>query len=233
MNSASVMASYHDAIKILKSSNLYKDINNRRQLTLENSKFSTEFIKISKSEDYDEIFKTALRNSDYDIILIDDSFFQFSCSKGNIDEGVIRYAFYENPRSYPVYEEFLISLGFTYEECGDEFFVDYEQEMEEAKLKRNIMPIRYDYDHRLYDSFKHSISHIHFGHNNETRVSTSTVLNPAKFVSFVVRNVYPKVWNNAFQDDYFRDLCLSAKRACHPVKDNFFDDIERGLLHIT
>ena len=235
MNIASIRASLDDARCILKQAGVFKDYNKSRKLTLDVMKFSEEFIKNSQLEDYDLIHKTAMRNSDYDFLLNDDSFFQFSCVNegGNLEKGIIRYAFYENPRVYPTYEEFLVLNGFSYEDCGEEFYMDFEQEIEEAKLKKNVTPIRYDYDHRFFKPVEHSISHIHIGHNNDIRISTSTILNPAKFVSFVLRNVYPKIWNNAFMnDEAFKELCLSSRRSCHQVNENYFEDDEKGLLHI-
>ncbi|WP_339241298.1 DUF2290 domain-containing protein [Paenibacillus sp. FSL F4-0243] len=234
MNIASISTSINLVPKLLKESGLFKDSNKTRKFTLEFGKYSEEFVSVCQSDDYDSIYKVAMKNMDYDFLLMDDSILQFSCTSDTdtLDEGIIRYAFYENPRTYRTYEEFLSDLDATYEECGDEFLQYYEQEISEAKLKSYVTPIRYDYNYELYTPIEHSISHIHLGHNNNVRVATSKILTPAKFVSFVLRNVYTKKWINAYRNDAFKEICLTAHQTCHPINTAYFTSEEKKLLHI-
>ncbi|MEK5024523.1 DUF2290 domain-containing protein [Paenibacillus sp. FSL M7-1046] len=234
MNKASILKSINDAKNLLSESDLLKDVNKSRKFTLDFGKYSREFMEVFQSDNYDEIYKKAMKNMDFDFLLIDDSFFQFSCTseEDTIDEGNLRYAYFENPRKYDTYEEFLAKCGFSYEECGEEFYFEYEQEIAEAKLKDSVTPIRYDYDYGLYTPIEHSISHFHFGHNNNIRVATSKILTPTKFVSFVMRNMYTKKWMQAFTNEKFKTTCLTARQACHPIDERFFTEDEKLLLHI-
>jgi hypothetical protein len=236
LNIGSLIDSLNDVKSILKSVDVYKKSNTSRKMDLSPNKFSEEFIKVSQTEDYDLIFKTAMKHSDYDFLLIDDSLFQFSCKlneNGGLVKGVIRYAFYENPRVYPTYEEFLYHLGIPHEECGDAFMKDYEQEIDEARLKDSVTPIRYDYDYRLYEPIHHPISHIHIGHNNEIRIPCDKILTPAKFVNFVLSNFHRKQWKKSYQHEQFKDLALSIKRSCYPIESDTFTREEKELLYMS
>ncbi|MDA2261063.1 DUF2290 domain-containing protein [Bacillus cereus group sp. Bc200] len=235
MNVGSILDSLNDVKRILKGIELYKETNKTRKMSLFIDKYSEEFIKSSQGNNYELIYKTAMKNTDYDFLLVDDSFFQFSCMlvDGNLDKGSIRYAYYENPRSYPTYENFLENLGFTYEECGDEWRLDYEREIDEARLKNSVTPIRYDYDFKIYQPIHHPVSHIHIGHNNDVRIASSKILTPAKFVSFVLRNTYKKQWKSAFSKEEFKDLCRSTKHSCYDLDRSLFVQEERDFLFMN
>ncbi|OAK17196.1 DUF2290 domain-containing protein [Bacillus wiedmannii] len=234
MNIAGILDSLKDVKKILKESELYKETNQTRKMSLNIGKYSEQFIKLSQKKDYEKLYKVAMENMDYDFLLKDDSFFQFSCvlSNNKLEEGTIRYAYYENPRSYNTYEQFLEGNGFEYSECGEELRLEYEQEIAEARLKNSVTPIRYDYDFKLYEPIHHPISHIHIGHNNDVRIPLSKILTPAKFVNFVLRNAYSKQWKVAFQNESFQDLCISTKNSCYDVQDTFFQKKEKDFLYM-
>jgi hypothetical protein len=235
LNPGSLLDSTNYAKKILKAVGVFKSDNKTRKMTLNNSKFSDEFIKISQKNDYSNIYKTAMEYSDYDFILKDDSFFQFSCTLngGDVEKGSIRYSYYQNPLEYPTYEDFLEQNGFLYEECRDEFILDYEQEIAESKLKENVTYIRYDYDYALYEPVHHPISHIHFGHNNNIRVAVSKILTPEKFVIFILRNIYNKDWDKLYKsNNEFKKTCINGKKRCKKINHKYFSREERKLLYI-
>lgn len=155
-----------DEVKyLLSEANILKYENTSRARSIVNAKLSAEFLSIMYSDDYDNIYKTAMKNNDFDFVLIDDSFIQFSAIKGENElvDGKIRFAYFPNPRSYQTYHEFLEENGFSYDEVGDELAEVYEQYISEAKLKNFVTPIRYDYDYRSYDMTNHSVSHLHIG----------------------------------------------------------------------
>ncbi|WP_070120434.1 DUF2290 domain-containing protein [Bacillus marinisedimentorum] len=235
MNIGSFLSSLRDVKYTLKEAELLKEINTTREITLDFGKFSESFLQVFQKNDYSKIYRTAMENNDYDFLLTDDSFFQFSCTpkEGNLEHGSIRYAYYENPRNYPTYEEFIETIGFSYEQCRDEFQNEYEQSIAEAKLKNTVTPIRYDYDFQLYEPIHHPISHIHIGHNNELRLPSDKILTPAKFVNFVLQNTYRRQWKSTFQNDKFRNKVLTAKRRCFKVDDSYFTRDEQEFLFIV
>ena len=74
-----------DEVKLLLSeANILKYENTSRARSIVNTKLSAEFLSIMYSDDYDNIYKTAMKNNDFDFVLFDDSFIQFSAIKGEI-----------------------------------------------------------------------------------------------------------------------------------------------------
>ncbi|TYQ13103.1 UNVERIFIED_CONTAM: hypothetical protein Cloal_4152 [Acetivibrio alkalicellulosi] len=235
MNLAAIFDSMSNVKSILKETELFKLENRTRKKSITIDKFSDEFIKISQKTEYDILYKTAMKYGDYDYILTDDSFFQFSCTLNNedLETGSIRYAYFQNPREYPTYNDFLKENGFSYHDCGDELLFEYEQEIAESKFRAVIYPIRYDYDYKLYKPIHHAISHLHIGHESNIRITLSKIITPEKFVIFVLRNIYRKHWSKAFNNSQeFRELCMKCKLKCAEVKDMFFSEEEKNFLHL-
>jgi len=238
MNVAFLLDNLNEAKSLLKNINLLKIENSTRARTLKPNKFSSKFWAVctDKKYNYHEIYQIAMENSDYDFILTDDSFFQFSCDSydHNTGKGRIRYAFYQNPRKYPTYDEFLIDNGFLIDECGDMFYEDYEQFICEAELRRKITTIRYDYNFCDYRPPYHPVSHLHIGYNNDVRIALGRVLSPVKFISFVVRNVFKSNWRDGYsQNSVFKNNCLDFKENCSVLENIVFNEDEKKLLHIT
>jgi len=235
LNVAVINDSLRTAKKILKEVELYYDDNKTREQTLSIGKFSEEFLRISQKDDYEAIYRVAMKNMDFDYVLVDDSIFQFSyrLEEGKVERGTIRYAFYESPRSTITYEEFLLQNDLFIDEDDGAFIDYYEQEKSEATIKNTVTPIRYDYDYGLFQPIHHPISHLHIGHNNQVRIPLNKIISPAKFVIFVLRNVYPKQWKKAFAREQFESLCLSAKSSCSDLEIDFFHAEEKKLLYMS
>lgn len=234
MKSSSIYDAMNEVKKMLKSIDNFKKENTTRPRSLAYSKFSEDFIKTSQDGEYEKIYQTAMRNSDYDFMLKDDSFFQFSCDtiSGSDDTTYIRYAYYPNPRYFCTYVEFLETNGLSYEECADSFELDYEQEIAEARLKSAVTPIRYEYDSYRYLPAIHPISHLHIGHEENMRIALSKIMLPQKFVSFVTRTCYYNEWKKSIKENQiYREICYKAKKKCPPLIKDFFQD-EKLFLYL-
>lgn len=237
MNIVSLLNNLNEVKSFLKSLDLLKSENLSRPRTLNPNKFSKKFWEICIDTDtlYHEVYQLAMENGDYDFILIDDSILQFSCDNYNYHTNIgrIRYAYYQNPRIYPTYDEFLITNGLIPVECGDMFYEDYNQYIFEADLSKKITTVRYDYNYKDYNPPYHPISHLHIGHNNDVRIAIKRVLFPIKFTSFVVRNVYINKWQNVYtQNAIFKDSILSKKNNCLILETTVFNEDEGKFLHI-
>lgn len=55
-------------------------------------------------------------------------------------------------------------------------------------------PIRFDYHPNQYHSTHHSVSHLHIGHNNESRIPIKKIMTPYAFCGFIISTFYPKEW---------------------------------------
>ncbi|ELY8226438.1 DUF2290 domain-containing protein [Enterococcus faecalis] len=233
MNISKLLISYKSSLKILRDTGLLKTENTTRAFDFSFSKFSTDFVNCFMDSDYEEIFKVSMQNGDYDILLNDDSFFQFSCenTSGGVEKGNIRYAYYEKTRDYKTYSEFLTDLDFNYSDVGEEFLGYYEQYISEAKLKTSVTPIRYDYDIKNFKSVSHPISHFHIGFNNEIRLPVDKIILPVDFVMFILQNVYPAVFKKCYDENLILSEFRTSKSKCEILSiDHFCDDTKKRLF---
>ena len=154
---------------------------------------SSAFKKISRSGNHIEIYQTAIQELDYEILLKDDSIFQFSPT---------RYAFIQNP-NISVTKEDLLSTVYTPDELMNINEDDYntllegitEIEIEQFKSEQNFNihahMIRYDIDAINHKPLQHAYSHLHIGNNDNIRIPCSKLLTPLTFVLFVLKHTYP------------------------------------------
>lgn len=157
---------------------------------------SDEFKKISRKNSHLDLYNVAIKNLDYDIVLNDDSIFQFSKTDNNY-----RYAYIQNPITNVTKDDYLLKV-FGLDEIQhieeDEYNnlkldiqeEDFEQFKSEQLLNLNSIIIRYDVDPKNYKPLNHSYSHIHFGLGSFNRVACSRILTPLSFVLFVIKNNY-------------------------------------------
>ena len=236
MNLAMMEEGFRKAKKILKVCNLFYIENYTRTLMFKPSKFSSDFFEASKdmdhNGDYRKLYQVAITNKDYDILLEDYSFFQFSCESNSNNEVKYRYAYYEVPSEFPTYEEFLNENSFSYMDCGEGFRQDYEQVIDEAKLKNAVTPVRYDYDESLHEPPVHSTSHLHLGFQNEIRIPSKYLLTPHAFVAFIVRHIYWRRWKTLMNDNKFCSIYY-VKGECHYLNKTLFTSDEEKDFYIT
>ena len=196
----------------------------------------------SQEGDYIKIYRTGLDNLDYDFLLFDESFFQFSIEIADSDILSIRYAFFQNPQSYKSYEEFLETLresgliiDETNEMIGDTFHEDYNQFLSELNFNSNFTTIRYDYDSFNYHPLIHSISHFHIGTSDNVRIPCDKIISPIKFLLFVLKHTYYylwKEWITAENKEIFSKL-ITSKRECKIVNGIYWNKLEQNELFIT
>lgn len=236
MNNGAIVDGIARAKKLLKKLNIGFTTNTRFPADyLVPSKFSEDFFWISQEKNYDSIHKTALENGDYDIILDDYSFFQFSRS----ESGVIRYAYYQSSREIITYEEFMKEYGFEtieydlYSYDEKPFYRDYEQFVDEAKISNSVTPIRYDYNSEQYQGITHPVSHLHIGHENQVRVPLKVILSPQAFICFVVRHIYYDKWKEVISDTAFLQDYLSVKQTCTSLDSEYFNLDEANDLYLV
>ena len=231
----SILVSLEEVKTLLVKSQILDFENTSRPRNISNTKLSADFLSVMFSDDYDVIYKTAMKNRDFDFVLFDGSFLQFSvtnCTSG-LDNGIIRYAYFPNPRNHQTYCEFLMDNDTTYEEAGDIFAEEYEQYVSEAKLKNIVTPIRYDYDYGAYQKDPHHpVSHLHIGLEENVRIPISKILTPQAFLLIVIRNMYYDHWKRAQSDDTFPLIVERAKQQCPDLGQDRFTDFEKKQPYI-
>ncbi len=184
-------------------------------------------------ENYFSVYKAIIDNHDYDVLLFDDSIIQFEYSKLEEKRFRIRYVYYEAPWKFQSYNEFLKKYGFSYEETGETFKIDYEQELSEADFNNFCVYMRYDYSEREYTLGVHPASHIHIGRNNTIKIPTSKIITPYLFVMFILKQVYYKPWIEYMGNTNFSRSFRSCKESCLGLKSSFFGNEDKLELYLT
>jgi len=194
MNLAQYNISFNAIKNVLKEFGLYrmkgiKDLNS--------DGVSDEFRQESIKTNYLLAYRKGLENHDYDILLKDQSYFQFECKFGEFIEA--RYSFFQNPIEYISYEDYIL------QEIGDEgvgnmFEEEYHQFLNEQDLISNYSTFRFDFDKNNYRPLIHSVSHFHIGHLNNVRIPLNKVISPLRFVLFTIKHVYYDVWKSCMEN---------------------------------
>lgn len=229
MNKGKYFDSVNKAYSFLKHMSLVKEKNVAKMDQCSSDKFSKIFKKMSKKERYIEIYKKGIEDNEYDILLIDSSFIQFSFDE---EPGIIRYAYYPNPNQVKSYEEFLNKeLESCVEEVGDTCRDLYEQYVEEQAELIQVTSFRYDYNTELYDDMVHSAAHFHFG-GEDIRVPCDRVLTPFSFVILVIHYYYGSKWKESVRDEKILLEILNAKGQCEPVIKKYFSQKEQKYFYV-
>jgi hypothetical protein len=227
--------SIKDSIKLLKKINLYKNVGPKNI-----GQYSDDFRKVCRNNKHIEIYNTIRDNLDYEIILSDDSFFQFSIGKN-----YLRFSFIENPSfNYTKYDYLKICFpeediySFSDEEINEMINEnEFEQFINEQEINSNLMYVRYDYDEKGYKPLLHSYSHIHIGLNENLRIPSSIVLTPLQFVLFCIKQSYYDVWKLHQETFDINDIAaelLKSKKQCPKITDiDIWNTIEKNEIYIA
>lgn len=203
-----------------------------------NSLYSNEFLQKSKNSNYIDAYNAAINNLDFDILLTDDSFFQFEERVEKLSNGknttVVRFAYFENPYNTISYAEYLQKHGFNIDEIGDELRLDYEQDMSEKSLKEEFFTLRYDCSEGTYKKGIHPYSHFHIGFRESFSIPINKHISPLVFVNFVLKSRYYSHWSNQMtSNDAFSEAYFACKKDLFKVHSNFFSGDDNNELHIT
>lgn len=234
MNPGAFKLSLDESVNFLKRMKLFKSLGVKKV-----GEHSEESKKVAKSNDHRAIHSTAIQNMDYEVLLFDDSIFQFANEGGKL-----RFAFIQNPQYFLTKEQFLNEIYPPDEliDCSQEEIdellnqisdEEYEQFLNEQALNSTSSIFRYDLDDNGYSPLIHSYSHIHIGLNEDLRIPCSKIITPLKFVLFSVKYTYYKKWKNALSDDPdMPDYILRSKNLCANLP-RLWDDSETNELYLS
>ena len=226
MNKGKFSSSINECISLLKNfDNFLKD---SRPGNIKS--FSKEYMDISRSGDYIKIYNTVTKNSDYTILLKDDSFFQFHLDSDN-DGG---YIFMQNPRCHPDFDTFLLDF-YGNEDISDEDLEQlpdlYDQYLDEQSLNSGAVYMRMDFEEKTYTNFLHSFAHLHININSDIRIPLDKVLSPLAFCSFVLKHVYYQKWEEQVKKGCFDSYKNKLKEIlCDHPKDCWSDEDKLNLF---
>lgn len=110
---------------------------------------------------------------------------------------------------------------------------DYEQMLSEQGINSKVVYFRYDVDSVRYMPNIHSYAHLHIGISNDIRIPCASLLTPAAFVVFVIKQVYKVNWERCMAEKDSRSKILKlAKDKCLLGEDKW-DEMERQELALV
>jgi hypothetical protein len=186
---------------------------------------------------YELVYRMGLEKRDYNFILVDFAYFQFSYAQvGQLYE--VRYGYYPNPYQSTTYDEFLKSLESEPNELDQppdkyELYVQY---LNEQPIARSAPPLRYDIDFGAYRELEHPTAHLHFGEHHDNRWPVAVELTPHAFTLHVMKMFYGTDWmtvgaRGEGEMNEFDERFCNEKKECRAIEKGFFSDSERAQLY--
>ena len=201
------------------------------------------FMKISFNHEskYEEIYLTGLEQQNYNFILNDYSYFQFSFReqedrRNGWTKPYARYAFYPNP-----FEQNEGGLEEIYRMYKDEEidFEEYSQAISEYKPLLKRLPVRYDLSFRQFEKVYHPTSHFHFTLSENSRLASNKVFSPLVFTMMIMNTYYLDEWmahsqskGSFYLESMFkREISLCENISDYNTKDNeYFCSLQNELI---
>lgn len=227
MTSAKILTSIEKVLEYLDMVKISYDCTLKRKNLLP-GKYSEEYFQTCHSGDYNKKFLVASKNLDYDIILEDGSFFQFT-STSSTD---IHYSFLHKIEKALSYNEFIEK--YLTEENIDSIAQEYEMYLSTDKKSTYPCPIRYDVARHEYKEGLHACAHLHIGVDSEIRIPFDKIIRPLAFVDFVIKHTYKEKWDKAFiTNEKFKNLINNLKNQSEKIEETDFTTNEKLQLYIT
>ncbi|MDH5915108.1 DUF2290 domain-containing protein [Vibrio splendidus] len=78
---------------------------------------------------------------------------------------------------------------------------EYTDFIDTELTKGSYTPIRVDIHPDQYQKTHHPVTHLHIGHDNESRIPIKKIMTPFSFASFVISTFYPEQWKQLRNDE--------------------------------
>lgn len=227
MNNAKLLSSIEDAYQYLTTLELASDKTYKAKNLLP-SKYSKRYYNTFHEGDYTKTFIIASEENDYDIILNDGSFFQFT-ARNDTD---IHYSFFPRIERTLTYDEYFGK--YANDDNVESIDREYEYYLSTDREKTYPCPIRFDVAKSEYKEGTHAYAHLHIGIDTNIRIPFDKVIKPLSFVDFVVKNTYKQEWDKAYlYNEDFKELVEALKNQSEEISEDSFTYDERKLIFIT
>lgn len=190
---------------------------------------------IKDVKQYKEYVDEILLRNEYDILLYDDSFFQFdrNCNDGKI---IYKYVFMQNPGVRMPFNEYCIKNEIDLEDENIDYYREiYDNDETEDSYKMLQFPLylRYDVDDKGYVPNLHSYAHLHIGLSEHVRLPVSKILTPPTFVSLVLKMLYPDNWRNILSESLKDFDIYNFKQLCNNISGDLWQSCEQKDVYLT
>jgi hypothetical protein len=184
---------------------------------------------------YEEVFRTGLQERDYNFLLSDYSFLQFT-HMGQRDGGV-RYLFCPNPYEFISLAAFVEKFVDAIPEEDDPTEL-YSQFLSEQPTRFSAPAVRFEVDLESYREAAHPSAHFHFGAHASNRWPAATEFTPLVFGLNIAKMFYNDAWELFGYDpetnaNQFDQALAQAKRNCENLGAEHFSNFEKQLPHFV
>jgi hypothetical protein len=184
---------------------------------------------------YRDLYLCGLRNVDYNFLLTDYAYIQFS----HFEDHHYRCAFYPNPFSGTgdVFAEELEAAL----DAGTLSFEEYSEYISDQSYEVRAPLIRFEVDDGSYVMLEHPAAHFHIGMHTENRWAVARELTPRAFALMLSKLYYTREWREhgamppdgeGFENRFDRQFA-EEKVQCALLATQFFDPKEKALVHLT
>lgn len=203
---------------------------------------SPEFKKMARrSISYKELYDTGTKCQDFNVMMTDKSFFQFTRTKvfnkiTKAEEFDLRLVYYPNPYKFVEYQENKLEIEKMYE--NEEITLEeYQQFLSEEFFTSDIPLIRYDLSKNQYCENYHPTAHFHIGFHAENRWPVRRELTPMAFMLKILMHYYTKWWkdlgDNGIEENTLTALYREEITRCPLIETTYFSRLEEGRLHFN
>lgn len=187
-----------------------------------------------RSDSYKQIYDAGIETQNFNFMMKDQSFFQFSEKE---KEKEARLAFYPNPYNFIGYKKTEMVWLELYDK-GDITQVELEQALSEEVINNDIPQIRYDLSLSQYNETYHPAAHFHIGFHTENRWPTKRVLSPFSFFLKILSLYYVDIWKKHGDDpenktNKFDDIYRKELKQCGNLSEQYFKVKAQERLHIA
>ena len=186
---------------------------------------------LPSKEEYMNVYQQIQDNRAYDLLLTDESIFQFGQDKAPDGTEVLRYVFMQSFRRFVPFEKSAFYDSVT-DDSEEEYRELYYQS--EYCYIHNHFPfyLRYDYNEHTCRGRLHPCSHLHFVLPDAGRIALKVQLNPFSFVMFFLKIAYRDVWEQMILSEELKVKIDNARTSCKRINAKNWTD-EHADLFIT
>ncbi len=228
MTSNSFRQSKDDLVSILRQSS--RDILREVLSNPSGSKIAPASALPSK-EEYMDAYQQIQYNRAYDLLLNDESIFQFGHGKAPDGTETLRYVFMQSFRRFVPFEKSKFYENTT--EDSEEEYRELYYQSEECYVDNHFpFYLRYDYNEATCRGRLHPCSHLHFVLPDAGRIALRIQLNPFTFAMFCLKIAYRDIWEQLIATEELKSAIDGARNSCTRISAGSWTD-EHSDLFIT
>lgn len=136
----------------------------------------------------------------------------------------------------------LIDEGYTIEDAtilvSSDLEKDYSDYVDTETTIKTATPIRLDIHPTQYHATHHPVTHMHLGHENESRLPVKKIMTPDAFSSFIIATFYPDKWKlllNKSNDEVTKITSIknNLKNVPHEFSDKWCPIFEETRFYLS